>query len=313
MAAVKVAIDKALYGKIKNPVMTKLAARIENVHLRDSYPRDLGDLFDGDQIVLVGRYSAADVEKLDRREEERHSTLVVTGIYEGREKGFEYPVAFRPAGRRGGYEFVEKLWAVRRVGWLLDQIQLHGEAKEVIDELVRLSKQYGIMTPYTSFLADENAPLSRPEILRGRADVAAKALSEGVTGPSGQLGAMNRQALNMTARPPAPSAPGGGSGWVFGNTAQDRYEKGEKEKLENFRQAGDQAMYRRSGRVWIAANAADVDPEKDTDKIKTIDRFSEEYFELARANSVVENQAMASQQAGEELVIRLRDQVYRIR
>ena len=64
--------------------------------------------------------------------------------------------------RGRSYDFVEKLWATRRVGDLIDQIDLHGQNKELVDELVALSTRYGILTPYTSFLADETRAAPRP-------------------------------------------------------------------------------------------------------------------------------------------------------
>ncbi len=57
------------------------------------------------------------------------------------------------------HDFVERLWVVRRLGDLIDQIDLHGQNKELVDELVALSTKYGILTPYTSFLADERVQL----------------------------------------------------------------------------------------------------------------------------------------------------------
>jgi Ca-activated chloride channel family protein len=48
--------------------------------------------------------------------------------------------------------FVEDLWARRKVGYLLDQIRINGEKKELVDEVVTLAKKYGIATPYTSYL-----------------------------------------------------------------------------------------------------------------------------------------------------------------
>jgi Ca-activated chloride channel family protein len=52
---------------------------------------------------------------------------------------------------------VEKLWAMRRIGEIIDELDLRGKNDELIQELVRLSTKHGILTPYTSFLADENA------------------------------------------------------------------------------------------------------------------------------------------------------------
>ena len=52
-----------------------------------------------------------------------------------------------------------EIWATRRVGYLIDQIDLSGQNKELIDELVSLSTRYGILTPYTAFLADDRVQL----------------------------------------------------------------------------------------------------------------------------------------------------------
>ena len=46
--------------------------------------------------------------------------------------------------------------AARRIGFLLDQVRLHGEEKELVDEVTILAKKYGIITPYTSFLILED-------------------------------------------------------------------------------------------------------------------------------------------------------------
>src|SRR5262249_14992420 len=50
------------------------------------------------------------------------------------------------------HAFVEHLWARRKVGYMLDQIRVNGENKELVDEIVKLAKKYSITTPYTSFL-----------------------------------------------------------------------------------------------------------------------------------------------------------------
>ena len=75
---------------------------------------------------------------------------------------------------------------------------------------------------------------------------------------------------------------------------------------------GNQTLYKR-GKTLIAANAREVDPEKDKEKIKEIDRFSDEYFALVKDNTNEENLVLANQAAGDELIIKLRGQVYRIR
>jgi Ca-activated chloride channel family protein len=306
----------SLYNKIKNPVMMALEVKVNKLKLSDMYPRELGDLFDGDQILLVGRYDCKDAASLPRTEEDVHrAQLVIKGVYEGKERAFEYNVSIRSAGKDSRYAFVEKLWAIRRVAYLLDEIQLHGKSQEVIDEIVRLSLKYGIMTPYTSFLADEKTELASGSDVRTRALEAAGELETEVSGVAGQFGAANREALAKMARPaPSSEAPAGGEGgWSYGHADKKSYDEGkDRNGVAGLRQFEEQATYRR-GRLWIAANAANLDPEKDADKIKEIKRFSEEYFELVRQNTTGENQILASQQADEDLLIVLRSQAYVIR
>jgi Ca-activated chloride channel family protein len=71
---------------------------------------------------------------------------------------FAYDVLF-PAKTDGDREFVEHLWARRKVGFLLDQIRINGEQKELMDEMLGLAKKYGIATPYTSYLVVPDAPV----------------------------------------------------------------------------------------------------------------------------------------------------------
>ena len=304
----------SLYAKIKNPVMTNLKVEIKNLRLGDMYPREIGDLFQGDQIVLVGRLDHRDIpyvlegglfDKIQR-------TLVLTGTYQGRPRGFEYVVDVTPTGRSMRNAFIEKIWAMRRIGYLMDQVQLNGKTKEVIDEIVRLSKQYGIMTPYTSFLADETTALHRPAEVRAKAAESALRLQMDVTGAAGQRNAMMRQTLNKAARAPASSGYYKDGSSMFGNTYAEAYEAGEKERVANVRNVGNQAVYRR-GRTWVAANAANIDPKKDAARIQIIRRFSEEYFQLVRANNIAENQVLSSQRDNEELLISLRGQAYLIK
>jgi len=304
----------SLYNKIKNPVMTSLKIDLQGIKLKNMYPRQLGDLFDGDQIVVVGRYNCQGAG--------RNTTLVIKGMYQGKQRAFEYNVAMRPAGKDMRYVFVEKIWAVRRVGYLMDQIQLSGKSKEVIDELIRLSKKYGIMTPYTSFLADETTRLHRPAEVRAKAAASASGLARNTDGFAGQRDAKMRQALNdstVMAESSAPATPGpagqgqgrGGGVRMFGKAGRKNYEEGKYEYVKGLRNVGNTSLYRR-GKLWIASSASTLDLKKDADKIKNVKRFSKEYFDLIRRNTVAENQVMASQQDKEEMLIVLRNQAYRI-
>ncbi|MBN9118697.1 MAG: VWA domain-containing protein [Planctomycetes bacterium] len=133
----------SLYGKISNPVLTDLRLTTgDNVRIHEMYPPKLPDLFQGTQLVVIGRYTGSGP-----------SVIKLAGMVGGEKQEFVYELNF-PAKTDSdvGKDFVEPLWARRKVGYLLDQIRMNGEKKELIDEVVSLAKRYGIATPYTSYL-----------------------------------------------------------------------------------------------------------------------------------------------------------------
>jgi Ca-activated chloride channel family protein len=72
--------------------------------------------------------------------------------------------------RSSANDFIPRLWAQRKVGYLLDEIRSHGEDDELKDEIIRLSRKYGIITPYTSFLVLPDEEAERvPVAMRGAA------------------------------------------------------------------------------------------------------------------------------------------------
>ncbi len=58
-----------------------------------------------------------------------------------------------------------RLWARARVDALLEKIERDGEDAKTIEEIIRLSRKYKFVTPYTSFLAVPRA-LLRPRVIR---------------------------------------------------------------------------------------------------------------------------------------------------
>ncbi len=58
-----------------------------------------------------------------------------------------------------------RIWAQARVDALLEQMDREGEISAAIEEIIRLSRRYKFVTPYTSFLAVPRA-LLRPRVIR---------------------------------------------------------------------------------------------------------------------------------------------------
>ena len=76
-----------------------------------------------------------------------------------KEQKFDFPATFVEKSSDESFGFIEKLWAVRRVGEILDELDLKGKNDELVRELVELATRHGILTPYTSFMADENVKI----------------------------------------------------------------------------------------------------------------------------------------------------------
>src|SRR5262245_48705017 len=344
-----------LYGKMSAPVMTNVAVKIdiegagsESGGVSRVYPKEVYDLFAGEQLVMVGRYKRYGGGK-----------ITISGKVGREERKHDFPGSFIEKSGDQSFAFVEKLWAMRRIGEIIDEIDLKGKNDELLKELVGLSTKHGILTPYTSFLADENAPvrqladttlhldyarretdrLSAADGVAGfsqrsdknvlqNAERAAQAAAPSFAQPLGEARAAGLGAP-ATSTPGSPLAarakggnssggqfgsPGGGAGLGGGRVSNSYRDINSDQEVFAYsvQNVGKETLYKR-GNTWVANNCKDVDPEKDKAKIKEVKRFSDEYFALVKANSVDENAVLAAQQEGEELLVRFRGQAYCIK
>jgi len=133
------------FARVNYPVLSDLKLDFGGVEADLIYPRSLGDLFKNSQLVVIGRY----------KNHMNAATVRLTGKVGGREEVFTFAKQSFPE-ERGDNSILARLWATRRVGYLLEQIRLNGENRELKDEIIALGTRYGIVTPYTSFLVTED-------------------------------------------------------------------------------------------------------------------------------------------------------------
>jgi Ca-activated chloride channel family protein len=135
------------YSKISHPVLANPELEFERgLRLTMMHPMALPDLFRGEQLLVLGRYRGSG-----------HQEVTLTGTVNGSTRRFAFEGEF--ARRNDDNDFIARLWATRRVGYLLDQIRLHGDSRELREEVTELARRYAIVTPYTAHLIveDENA------------------------------------------------------------------------------------------------------------------------------------------------------------
>ncbi len=236
--------------------------------VHDVVPARLPDLFEGDQMVVLGRYSGSEPLAFDLR-----------GNFRGRQRTFRFTFEMDKATARNG--FVPRLWASRRIGVLVDAIRQEGADPrvatsssvaadprlcELMDEVVRLSTEFGIMTEYTSFLAREGSDLSRPDQVMKEAR--GNFVSRGMQTRSG-LGAVN-QGKNTYAQIQQQTL----------NYRNEFYDQAmNRVSVSSVQQVNDRAFYDRSGR-WVDSRLVQREASIRPDEV--IEFGSDRYDDLLR-------------------------------
>lgn len=290
----------SFFTKINHPVLTSLALDMGNVETDLVYPRELPDIFRGTQLTLIGRYRNS--------YELRDVVLRLTGRTGERARSFQYDDLHFPLTRREN-EFLPRLWATRRVGWLMEQIRTNGESKELRDEVVDLGTRYGIVTPYTSYLALET---DAQVVVDNRATQAVTQMNERRAQRSvlGMSGGRDASSSAITAPPPAPaSAATAKTGEIAVRQSVRAREMKEADRVDeshssdSIRRVGDKTFYLREG-VWV-----DSEFEKDARLPETVLAFGgEDYFALVRREPELGRYFAL----GEKVVVVFKGRVYRV-
>jgi Ca-activated chloride channel family protein len=147
-------ILSSFYANISTPVLTNLELDFGGLSVYDLYPFPLPDLFAGSQVLVVGRYRDGGLYDV---------TLSGEVNNQSREFLFSDQYFSEESTTDGVLEAIPRLWATRKIGYLLNELRLEGTSQELIDQVVRLSIRFGIVTPYTSYLVTEAAPLGAAE------------------------------------------------------------------------------------------------------------------------------------------------------
>lgn len=218
----------SFYRKIAAPVLTSPQISIEGVTTYDQYPNPLPDVFRGSQVLFAGKYEGSG-----------NATITLSGEVRGSSACYISQRIFPEVALDA--DFLPRVWAGRKIAYLLDQLRLYGENEELINEVIALSKRYGIITPYTSFLIEEE-PLS--------ADEMASRMSQAASAPpSGKQAVAGASSLR--------------------DLAEDEAAPPEEETV---RTVNDRTFFLKDG-VWIESTYGDEETIK-------IEAFSAAYFDI---------------------------------
>jgi len=124
------------------PSIRDLKVEFRGLRAARVYPEQLPNLATGSQQILLGRYLP---EGKDQAGE-----VIVTGTRQGHPVRFSTRVSLKDAEQ--GNSFIPRLWARMHLDFLLGQ----GASPAIQDEIIALSEEYNIITPYTSMLVLES-------------------------------------------------------------------------------------------------------------------------------------------------------------
>lgn len=261
------------YTKVDSPVLAnpKLTVEGGNITLSKLQPGELPDVFKGEQLVVFGRYTGAG-----------DAALAITGNLAGTKRTIVEDAVFEP--HETDNDFIARLWATRRVGWLLDQIRLNGESEELTEEVTRLARQYGIVTPYTAYLIleDDRMPVAF------RSGAAPESMNEARREASRRYNTLQSQASGDLAVDASKAgqqmqqASGSGGGGFADAPAQMRLlgvavQRGGGQQTAPVRYVNGRTFYF-NGDTWVDSTIGDLDD--DQQKPTTIELGSDAYFDL---------------------------------
>jgi len=125
-----------MYNKIKDPILLKVRYRVSGLNPEEMYPRLLPDFFRDMEFTLYGKYTdeAQFLLQLRGDKNEKTNELIVVGDLKDAGKG-DHIIALK--------------WAYNKIYHLISQLEYDQDNKEIIHEIKKLSKDFGIKTSYS--------------------------------------------------------------------------------------------------------------------------------------------------------------------
>lgn len=128
--------------RISYPLLKKITMDYGTLDQYDVYPRTLPNLFAGTQLSVLGRFRKEGVSK-----------ITFAGQRAAEQVTIKQDVSF--TNDQPDHPFVPRMWASSKIDYLMNEIAVAGEQKELVDNVKKLGKKYSIITKYTSMLVLE--------------------------------------------------------------------------------------------------------------------------------------------------------------
>jgi Ca-activated chloride channel family protein len=272
--------------RLQSPVATNLRVSAEGVRLHSLQPAGRLDLFAGQELTVMARYSTAG----GRWEVGggRSVRVTITGDTPGGRVTWESEASFPE--RRTTDAFVGRLWATQRVGWLSAERRKSGASRELDSEMKELGEKWGIPTELTSYLVLEpgmvaNATPADVQQQRGRTEPAVSRRGDvgsgiGAVAPRSTDGRGGGTSSMPAATPDAAPRAARERDFEQAKLAAEMRDArsviagDELAKASGMRSAGNRTFVMRDG-VWVDTRTA-----KEGARMVKVKAFSKAYFSL---------------------------------
>lgn len=289
----------SLFQKISNPALTSPELEFAGGDVYDLYPKNLPDLFKGQRITVTGRYAKTGSIKITLR-----------GKQSGKEKSFSYSVKFPHHDQDN--EYISGLWANRKVAHLMEEIRFNGENQELVNTIKKLGEEYGIVTPYTSYLVTEQQQelqIVAQQAASGKGRASAnrmqqKQMAREVMAEADEEALGGGGFYDVMASLPVPAAKSHGKKAVQGSRIMKRMANMETsiDMLITVKRISDKTFKMKNG-VWYESGYADKDKFD-----YSIKYLSDAYFNLIEKDDTIKRILAL----GTEVVFEWNDKTYKI-
>ena len=131
------------YLTIQNPVLLDVQMEFDPPVIIETYPKELPNLFKGQQLIIAGRYQeAVPVE------------VTFSGHAYGNPISYNYILNLEDT-QVSELQFLPRLWAKKKIEYLQNEYYLAGtnsnQADIIQDDIINTSLCYGVLSSFTSF------------------------------------------------------------------------------------------------------------------------------------------------------------------
>jgi Ca-activated chloride channel family protein len=287
------------FAKISNPVLKDVEIQFGDAGSYDVYPAKISDIFQGQRISIFGRYRKSG-----------KTTIVLSGMQGDRRREFTYEVNFDRRDSRNDY--IAKLWANRKVSHLLNQIRFQGENSELVESIKILGKEYGLVTPYTSYLVTEQEKelAALDNRLRSGEEAPTEIRMKSAQRARESKNEMDEESVGSSSfyealsAAPAAADKASGRGAVMSSRVMKKISSAEKDfnMLLTIQYVMGKTFYLRNG-IWVEEG---IEAQKTPDK--KIKFLSDNYFKLLKLNSDIQKILAI----GERLLFSWKGSIYQV-